>query len=623
MNQLNPTPQNPWKSPWLGTRGVLLWFLLLGVASFFIILFGSLVWEWADTGFGGTIALAGIAAVLIALVGFLATVGVRWLWCWRRFRWVLFGCACLITLFALAHAVENWRGHHAWKNYQKIAAEKGERFDVAAIIPPAVPDRENFAMAPIFEDVRNEMDREWRRAQSGLDGSTNRTNRFELSVYGARSDSRGVGMGSWMKAERTDLETWQTYYRTPSAAETGSDLFRIDQELASRYYGLEQALPSAKPSADTLAPEFPVAPQPQSPAADVLLALSKFDPIVEELRAANRRPHSRFPVTYEDGFNVLLPHLSKMKGASQFFALRAVASLAEGESEQALEDLKLSFRLVDAIATEPLLISHLVRIAQMHISLQPIWEGLADRRWNEAQLAAIQAELERIDFLADYHLAMRGERAWSIWSVDYLRGTRDVSFFDHWNPSPPVQAGRRLQRLLFRLAMPRGWFEQNKVSMARMHIDLFLPAVDLEARVVSPDALGRLEEAMEEQLKRRTPYNFFAGLLLPALSRAAEKFARIEAAVDLATVACALERFQLAHGEHPKALDELVPRFIAKLPHDIINGQPLKYERTGDGRFLLYSVGWNEIDDDGEVALTKSGRADWNEGDWVWRYPEE
>jgi hypothetical protein len=623
MNQPNPNPQNRWKSPWQGPRGVLLWFLLLGVASFFIILFGSLIWEWAPgTGFGGTIALAVIAAVVIAVVGFLATVGVRSLWCWRRFRWVLFGCACLVTLFALAHAVENWRGHRAWKNYQKSAAAKGERFDLASVIPPAIPDEENFAMAPIFEDVRNEMNPEWRRAQSGLDGVPDGTNRFALRVHGATGQSRDLSWGSWMKAEKIDLAAWQTYYRDATVDLRGKAPFQVDATLASRY-GLRPPDPASQSATDDLVHEFPVAPQPQSPPADVLLALSKFDLVLEELRAASGRPHSRFPVQYDEGFNALLPHLAKLKEGSQFLTLRAVAALADGRTAEAFEDVRLSFRLAEAVQTEPFLISHLVRIAQMHISLQPIWEGLADRRWNEVQLAAMQAELERINFMADYHLAMRGERAYSIWSVDYLRRTRDVSLFDHWNTSQPVQAGRRLQRLLFRLAVPRGWFEQNKVSMARMHIDLFLPAADLEARVVSPAALRRLDEAMEEKLKRRTPFNFFAGLLLPSLSRAAEKFARIEAAVDLATVACALERYQLAHGEYPKALDELVPRFIAKLPHDIINGQPLKYQRTGDGRFLLYSVGWNEIDDDGEVELTKTGRADWNEGDWVWRYRED
>ena len=82
-----------------------------------------------------------------------------------------------------------------------------------------------------------------------------------------------------------------------------------------------------------------------------------------------------------------------------------------------------------------------------------------------------------------------------------------------------------------------------------------------------------------------------------------------------------MERYRLAHGEYPESLDALAPQFIAKLPHDIINGQPLHYRRTADGRFVLYSVGWNEKDDDGVVGLNESGSVDRDTGDWVWRYP--
>jgi len=61
----------------------------------------------------------------------------------------------------------------------------------------------------------------------------------------------------------------------------------------------------------------------------------------------------------------------------------------------------------------------------------------------------------------------------------------------------------------------------------------------------------------------------------------------------------------------------LVPKFIAKLPHDIIGGQPLHYRHTPDGKFLLYSVGWNETDDNGSPGIL----ADVKIGDWVWQYP--
>ncbi len=90
----------------------------------------------------------------------------------------------------------------------------------------------------------------------------------------------------------------------------------------------------------------------------------------------------------------------------------------------------------------------------------------------------------------------------------------------------------------------------------------------------------------------------------------------------MARTACALERYRLANSVCPETLDALAPRFIEKLPHDIINGQPLHYHQIDDGKFLLYSVGWNETDDGGVVVLSTGGRVvEIANGDWVWQYP--
>jgi hypothetical protein len=86
---------------------------------------------------------------------------------------------------------------------------------------------------------------------------------------------------------------------------------------------------------------------------------------------------------------------------------------------------------------------------------------------------------------------------------------------------------------------------------------------------------------------------------------------------------CALQRYRMAYGQYPETLDELVPQYVEKLPHDIVGGQPLKYRRADDGQFVLYSIGWNEKDDGGTVALTdsKPPRVDLDKGDWVWEFP--
>ena len=55
----------------------------------------------------------------------------------------------------------------------------------------------------------------------------------------------------------------------------------------------------------------------------------------------------------------------------------------------------------------------------------------------------------------------------------------------------------------------------------------------------------------------------------------------------------------------PLERHRLAPKSIAPLPSDVVNGQPLKYRRTDESSFILYSVGWNETDEGGNVVLTK------------------
>jgi hypothetical protein len=149
-----------------------------------------------------------------------------------------------------------------------------------------------------------------------------------------------------------------------------------------------------------------------------------------------------------------------------------------------------------------------------------------------------------------------------------------------------------------------------------------LPMVDLQKRLVSPQASARLAEGAYKAMKVNSVRNILVRLLYPALERAAKKVAIIQAQLDLARVACALERYRLTHGQYPEALDALAPQFIEEIPHDLINGQPLHYRRTDDGKFVLYSIGWNEKDDGGVVIFrSNNGSVDMEQGDWVWRYP--
>jgi hypothetical protein len=354
-----------------------------------------------------------------------------------------------------------------------------------------------------------------------------------------------------------------------------------------------------------------------------LLALGKFKENRQLLIAAAARPQARFWINYDDGFGILLPHLARMKTSSQYLSLHANAALKAGDRATALEDLSLSFRLIESMRREPILISQLVRMAMLAIAVQPVWEGLADRQWTEVELSVIERELGKLDFLADYHFAMRGERACNVWGVDYIRKANSLEGIEDMmgksEPSWPSELKKFMGKVMFRL-IPAGWFDQNKLSLCRLHEKYLLPQVVEQGWRLAPSAAIQQSDSILAKQSRR-PYDMLSRMLLPGLTRVAEKSARAQTFADLARVACALERYRLANGQFPDTLTALAPKFIEKLPHDVINGQPLKYRRTDDGQFVLYSVGWNETDDGGILGLTKNGNWDPKQGDWVWRYP--
>jgi hypothetical protein len=112
-----------------------------------------------------------------------------------------------------------------------------------------------------------------------------------------------------------------------------------------------------------------------------------------------------------------------------------------------------------------------------------------------------------------------------------------------------------------------------------------------------------------------TRHQLLSVMMLPSIGKIPEKGAAAQVAADQAVIACGLERYRRAHGRFPDGLNVLVPEFISTLPHDVITGEPYKYLPTADGRFVLYSVGWNEADDQGTPGKTLFDDKD---GDWVW-----
>ncbi len=364
--------------------------------------------------------------------------------------------------------------------------------------------------------------------------------------------------------------------------------------------------------------------RPGVPGEDVLMAISHYEARLAQLRDAAQRPVSRFPLHYEDGINMRASHYTLLQSATVYLKLRALAELEVGRTDAAFEDMKLHFRLVAAIRSEPLAIAQLVRISMIDQALATIWQGMASHRWTDRQLADFQDELKKLDFLADYDLCMRFERLPAFETLQYMERSRDPIYFRNisgssWGLEEPLRNGKAWAKI-YRW-MPSGWFEQNEASYAALSLQRGSCRASPSESFVPIDDWRRRCDRLLSDPNDQAPYHFLAIRLIAWGSTSSPSFIHTEANVRLARTACALERERIARGSYPETLDSLAPRFIPAVPVDVINGGRLKYRRTDDQHFVLYSIGWNGKDDGGEVGLTRGGNVDAREGDWVWKYP--
>ncbi len=382
-----------------------------------------------------------VLAALFLLVFSFATatvlIGVwlptRWLCCWRNFKRVAVVCVCLATLIASFYVEEDWRGWHAWKQFEREWESKGERFTLSGVVPPPVPDEQSFAVTEIAFTGYGQVFTRDGKVIPVQQPNSQFAARMRMSLTPQYPVSSNCA-GDWRKGIFVSLEAWQLHCR----------------ELAG------------------VTNEFPVPKQPQSAAADVLLALSRYDRPVEELRVASRLPDSRFPLNYDsDPWGVLLPHLAALRSCAQVLRLRSVAELENEQPDQALVNVRLRLQLADKIRTEPLLISHLVRVAMVQLMLQPIWEGLAKHRWSEIQLTALDQELLKLDFAAAWRLSMRGELAALSDSMQLLRRhpekLRKLAELTDLNGK---KFGPQLPGSFVARVIPAGWYYQNQFRCA-------------------------------------------------------------------------------------------------------------------------------------------------------------
>jgi hypothetical protein len=566
---------------------------------------------------------------------------------WRILRRCLVGLAVVLTLIATFYTEESWRGKHAWENCKRALEAKGVKMDWVEDIPAPVSDEQNVLAVPEMQQwflgngptVLSEKLGDLADLYEGGD-----TNHLSTRIVAAEVAFSQPGSNSpagftvlsygdpKAKAEVAKLITDAvgTYFTDPWGF---PHLLRRPEEIQPAKILLQcQTAPSAQELAQFLTNGFHSAgavssyeeenarieppgngsyqvtmPAPGT-AAELLARIAVLEPQFAVMRQALQRPYARMVGEYQNPKADFDPPFLHMSHLARKLGALAQCQLLLGQPEEALRDLTLSQDLCRLLESLPRnqwgLLVTLIHETVTAIYTGVIADGLRWHAWREPQLAALQKQLKKINFVSDLSQA-------------FLKGPARIShYYENITPSDlgdsvlgrfsdETNAWAKLKASLVGHLIPRGWVYQNMVRLANDY-QAFSESSDASGQMMFPkkvDAVGIVARS------HSSPYDFIAIASMRRYSGVFRKNAQVQTEVQEALIACALERYRLARNSYPETLDALVPHFLDKIPADIIGGQPLHYHRTEDGKFLLYSVGWNEKDDGGKPG---------SEDDWVW-----
>ncbi|MBD3175439.1 MAG: hypothetical protein GF320_09670 [Armatimonadia bacterium] len=416
----------------------------------------------------------------------------------------------------------------------------------------------------------------------------------------------------WVDEERHSLPEWEP---GPVPDPNGFDVYReacrLYQDPADRGT-IQSEWIAAVLGGETK----PKPPKPGQPAAeepepvDPGAALAVMADVVDACEDVLDRVHAAGQLEYAspvvDDFKDGLPWLKDFKELARLVVAGALVAYDRGEVSLAFQRLEDGLVLSARVAQDGVLIEHLVGKAIFDLcrKAQALFLDVGGADADELTAHARRCREIARDVPA-FGTALLLEARATLTFVDRMQETGARNALDEVGALKPGVPDPGMNELGAEdIENMRTWIEDRYARMAE--------AADEPA--VASHIHRLLERTAEDVEARGDP---IAPLVFPAMLKIYDQHLALREAWVVVQLRPALEAYRVRHGELPTALEDLTPEIIAELPPEPWTGDPPLYERVGAEEFMLYSPGFDGVDDGGETSLLEDGR-----GPDIVLYPE-
>ena len=319
--------------------------------------------------------------------------------------------------------------------------------------------------------------------------------------------------------------------------------------------------------------------------------------IVEQ---GTRRDSCRFDLDYDDGINMRLPHIAGLRNLTRILCAKAYLEAKTGNPDTAWDMIITQLKFADALRTEAVLISKLVRIAMIRLSCDTITKLCETASPNTQQASDIQDLLKDLDDIRPLIHSIDAERL--LYGEWVFNLSKDEMYKTNLQNPQEENNGLIQKLIIFGITFKPLFLADHAAYLRFMH-----DGTRFLERPYSREEGEILEKGFQ---KKRY---IVTRMLTPAIFKVKEIHCQMIAQLRIAKAGLALLQYKQTENTFPATLEALKLQNI----NDPFSDGPLLYKTEGQG-FVLYSVGPDQKDNDGSPRQKKQ-KTDW---DIAWNFPE-
>ncbi len=270
----------------------------------------------------------------------------------------------------------------------------------------------------------------------------------------------------------------------------------------------------------------------------------------------------------------------------QALVLRASAELDLGQRADAYADALILMRMTQATSSEHNVIAALVGSAMDASIVQVFRRGLTAELWTVDQLEGFRDFFISEDKWGRFNLGLRGER---VYAATVLA---EPQIFDGEVWSIFGLPLSRVPRSLMSLMEPGLSSEYALASEAE--IGDAIAWYNPDTRLFDFEKAERHLAHVNGWMARLKPDRLYGRSGVSGLANIEVGFAKGASPTDVGGVIAALEIFHRAFRDYPADLEQLVPRYLPRIPADVLTGDAPSYVRIDSAHFQLNSAHWHK-----------------------------